>query len=96
MQSGVEQSVRLGILFLHKDVCSLRRSREFQVRDFLSLSFTWCGFYQELQYKSLHGSLTIPWRLWYRHLLKTYGHGFLQKVKVKVLIYLKMSTIHSY
>jgi hypothetical protein len=55
MRSGVEQRLCLDSLFLHEDVASLRGSREFQLRSFLSLSFEWCGFYQELQYKSLQG-----------------------------------------
>jgi len=83
MQSEVEQSVRLGSVFSDEDVASLRGSRKFQVRAFLSLSFVWCGYYQTLQYKSLHRGLTIPWRLWYRHLLKTYIMGSSRRLRVK-------------
>ena len=86
MQIGVERSLNFVNSFLHEGVREPRGSRKFQVRSFLSLSFTWCGYYQERQYKSLQGCLTIPWRLCHRHLLKTYGHGFHQKVRVKVLI----------
>jgi len=96
MRSVVERSLSLVNSFLHEDVLSLRGSREFQIRGFLSLSFEWFSLYKELQYKSLQGDLKIPWRLYYRHLLKTYIHGFLQKVKVIVLIYLHIYTIHSH
>jgi hypothetical protein len=87
MRSVMERSVRLVNSYLHKDAVSLRGSRKFQVWDFLSVSYEWFSLCKELQYKSLHRDLTIPWRRWYRHLLKTYGHGFLQKVEVKVLMY---------
>ena len=49
---------------------------------FLSLSFERCGVCYDLQYKRLHRGLLRLWRRWYRHLLKTYNHGFLQKVEV--------------
>ena len=94
MQSRVERSLHLGSVFLHENVLSLRGSRKCLNWSFLSLPFVWCSFYQELQYKSLQRGLTIPWRLWYRHLLKTYCHKFLQKVEGKVLIYLQISIIH--
>jgi len=29
--------------------------------------------------KSLHRGNLLPWRHWYRHLLKRHAHGFLQK-----------------
>jgi hypothetical protein len=87
MRSVIERSVRLVTAFLHEYMRSLRGSRKCYIRSVLYLSFVWCGYYQELQYKSLHRGLLLPWRRWYRHLLKTYGHGFLQKVKVLVVMY---------
>jgi hypothetical protein len=51
MRSEVEQSVRLGSVFLHEDVCSLRGSREFQVRDFFCLSFEWFSLIKDYNTK---------------------------------------------
>jgi hypothetical protein len=46
---------------------------------------------QYLKYKNLHGGIEIPRRLYYWHLLVTFFHNSLQKVRVMLLIYLRIA-----
>ena len=52
MRSVVERSLSLVNSFLHEDVLSLRGSRKFQVRGFLSLSFEWFGSIKDYNAKA--------------------------------------------